>query len=102
MYDKIVQIIITQAEELNEELENKIPVELGPATPLFDGNEGILNSIALVTLIVALEQSVEDEFETPIILANEKAMSQKNSPFMTIGSLAEYIVILLKEENANG
>ncbi|KPA18707.1 acyl carrier protein [Candidatus Magnetomorum sp. HK-1] len=102
MYDKIVQLIVTQAEELNEELENKIPVELGSATPLFDGNEGILNSIALVTLIVALEQSVEDEFEIPIILANEKAMSQKNSPFLTIGSLAKYIAILLKEENSNG
>ncbi|MBF0450077.1 MAG: acyl carrier protein [Candidatus Magnetomorum sp.] len=102
MYEKIVNLIIMQAEELNETLENKIPAELGASASLFDGKDGILDSIALVTLIVAVEQSVEDEFETSIILANEKAMSLKNSPFKTIGSLAEYIVILLNEENTNG
>jgi acyl carrier protein len=101
MHDKIQKLIIAQIEEINEQLEFKVPIELGIDAPLFGGNNGILNSISLVTLIVAVEQSIEDEFETAIILADEKAMSQKNSPFLTICSLVDYIVHLLNEDNDN-
>jgi acyl carrier protein len=101
MYNKILNLIIAQAEELNEQLEINIPLELGADAPLFGGNTGILSSISLVTLIVAVEQSIEDEFETSLILADEKAMSQKNSPFLTIASLTNYIAMLLNEEDAN-
>jgi len=99
MQEKIQKIIFAQVEEINEQLEFKVPVELGTDAPLFGGNKGVLNSISLVTLIVAIEQAIEDEFDTALILADEKAMSQKNSPFLTIGSLADYIVLLLNEEN---
>jgi len=101
MHEKILKLIIAQVEELNEQLDFKVPVELEADAPLFGGDKGILNSISLVTLIVAIEQSIEDEFETSLVLADEKAMSQKNSPFLTIGSLADYIVLLLNEEDVN-
>lgn len=101
MHDKIVNLIINEAEELNEQIKNRIPVELGTEAPLFGGSGGALNSIGLVTLIVAIEQAVEDEFETPVVLADERAMSMRNSPFRTIGSLADYIGALLKD-NGNG
>ena len=101
MHDKIVEIIVAEAEELNEDREDRIPVESGIDTPLFGGDGGVLNSMGLITLIVAVEQSVEDEFDTALVLANEKAMSMKNSPFQTIGTLADYIVSVLKE-NGNG
>ncbi len=96
MYDKVVSIIVAEAVELNEHREDRIPVEAGINTPLFGGDDGVLNSIGLVTLVVAVEQAVEDEFNTALILANEKAMSMQNSPFQTIGTLADYIVSLLK------
>jgi len=101
MHEKILNLIIAQAEELNEQLEIIIPVELGADAPLFGGKTGVLSSISLVTLIVAVEQSIEDEFETSLILADEKAMSQKNSPFLTIGSLTNYIIMLLNEDAPN-
>ncbi|MDM8549328.1 hypothetical protein QUF72_04585 [Desulfobacterales bacterium HSG2] len=101
MQDKIVDLIVAEATELNEEIKNPIPVAAGVNAPLFGGDDGVLTSIGLVTLIVAVEQAVEDAFETPVILANEKAMSMKNSPFRTIGSLADYIIALLKD-NGNG
>ena len=101
MYDKIVTLIVAEANELNEQMVNKIPVTLGVNAPLY-GSEGTLDSVGLVTLIVAVEQAVEDEFDATITLADEKAMSQKNSPFRTIGTLADYIVSLLKEgDNGN-
>lgn len=97
MYERIIDIVIQQAKELNEELANKIPLEQGADAPLF-GKDGVLDSIALVTLIVAVEQAVEDEFDTALTIADEKAMSQKISPFRTVGSLAEYIQKLVKGE----
>lgn len=62
------------------------------------GNDGKLDSLGLVNLIVSIEEKVEDELGIPIILADERAMSQKQSPFRTVGSLTDYIVMLLEEK----
>jgi len=48
-------------------------------------------------LIVAIEQNIEDEFDVSITIADVRAMSQKHSPFRTIGTVADYINMLLKE-----
>lgn len=97
MYERILDIIIAQAKELNEQLTNKIPLEQGAEVPLF-GKAGVLDSVGLVTLIVAIEQAVEDEFDAMLTIADEKAMSQKTSPFQTVGTLSHYVQKLIKEE----
>ena len=66
-------------------------------TRLFGGNSK-LDSLGLVNLIVAVEQNIEDEFDITITLADERSMSQKHSPFRTVGSLVDYIEMLLKEK----
>jgi acyl carrier protein len=58
-------------------------------TPLF-GREGILDSLALVSLVVAVEQAIEDEVGVSVSLADAKALSQRHSPYRTIGTLADY------------
>ena len=45
--------------------------------------------------IFKFEELISDEFDVDIIIADEKAMSQKRSPFSTIGSLTNYIDMLL-------
>ena len=74
--------------------------EINHETILF-GAGGMLDSMDLVNLIVAIEQSVTDEFSTDITIADARAMSQKSSPFRTIESLATYIEMLVKEQQAN-
>lgn len=96
MYNKIVEIVIEQAQEVNKTLQNKINLEKQEKAPLF-GEIGVLDSIALVTMIVAIEQALEDEFDVPIVLADERAMSQKNSPYQSIETLANYANTLLRE-----
>ena len=64
------------------------------------GDNSPLVSLALVSLIVAVEQCMEDEFGSTITLADERAMSMVNSPFRSVGSLADYIEELL-DENLN-
>ena len=90
--DKIFYIIIRNLKDLQDS-----KVNLNEATALL-GAEGILDSMGLVSLIVAVEQDVEDEFGKEITIADAKAMSQKNSPFRTVGSLVDYIENLLNEE----
>ena len=90
MREKIVKILIDVAVDLNEQLSNKIEVGKGEEAPLF-GNNGVLDSLSLVNMIVQVENAIEDNFDVPIVLAEEKAMSDVEGPFATIGNLADYI-----------
>ena len=92
----IVRSILDIADEFNENLEYKIAVEKGEAAPLF-GREGVLDSLGLVSFVMAVEQALEDEIGITLTLADEKAMSQRRSPFRTIGTLAEYAARLMRE-----
>jgi len=62
------------------------------------GENTLFDSLEFVNLIVSVEQIIEEDYNMSITLADERAMSQKHSPFKTIGSLADYIEMLLKEE----
>jgi acyl carrier protein len=61
------------------------------------GKNSNIDSITLVSLIVTIEESLEDNLNVSVTLADEKALSQKNSPFLTIETLHNYITLLIKE-----
>ena len=88
----IITMIINEASSIID-LEND---EINFDTTIY-GNDSRLDSLGLVNLIVAVEQNIEDDFDVNITIADERAMSQKRSPFRTIGILADYIDRLLKE-----
>ena len=92
MKEKIQNIIIYEINELFDE-----PRDLTIDSQLF-GAGGLLDSMGLVSMIVAVEQDIEDEFDVSITIADAKAMSQKHSPFATIGSLADYVQGLIEAE----
>jgi len=96
--NKLTQAIFDAIDEINEQ----IPKEQQRLTKSVDtvlfGESGKLDSLGLVNLIVATEQKLEELFEISITLADEKAMSQKNSPFRTVGTLTEYISKLMEEK----
>lgn len=96
MKNKIKNIIFKTIGELNETLKNKIPLDKGLDIPIF-GGKGYLDSLGLVNLLVSIEQNIEDEFDINLTIADERAMSQRNSPFRTIGTLVKYIELLLSE-----
>lgn len=97
MNEKITKLILDVIEEQNPSRDVPVDISAGEATNLY-GRDGVLNSLALVRLIVALESRVEDEFGVQVILADEKAMSQKRSPFATVGALSEYILKLITDD----
>lgn len=67
------------------------PLEIGESTPLV-GPGSVLDSMALVTLVLDVEQRLEEQAGVSVTLMNEQALSRRHSPFRTIGSLADYIV----------
>lgn len=93
MSDKIKNIVIDEVKAVLDVETKDINVE----TKLF-GIGGILDSMSLVSMIVAVEQDIEDEFDVQITIADARAMSQKNSPFRTIGTLIEYINEVMGKE----
>ena len=92
----IENLIITSVKEINEQLPQEQQLGQSTKTVLL-GKDGKLDSLGLVTLLVIIEQNIEDEFDVSITIADERAMSQKRSPFRTIGTLADYIDMLLRE-----
>lgn len=93
---KVEAVIANVIEEFNETLQLKISSEDGQDAPLY-GSEGALDSLGLVSFIIAVEQAIEDELGITVVLADEKAMSQKNSPFRSVGSLVDYVTQLISE-----
>ena len=73
------------------------PLAKSPDTALFGGRSD-LDSLGLINFVVAAEQAIERDFGTPIMLADDRALSQEPSPFRSIGALADYIEALLAEK----
>jgi acyl carrier protein len=92
-------VVIRAIRTVFEQTGEPAPQNLTSDTVLV-GPDAVIDSLGVVSLIVEVEQIVEGEFATSIILANEKAMSAKNSPFRTVGVLAEHIVATVLETKA--
>ncbi len=57
---------------------------------LYGGDNGV-DSLSLVRLIAAIERASEVRFGRRIVLADEKAMSARNSPFRSAATLARLL-----------
>ena len=99
MREKAFALVKDAIVELNEVLEYDSLRDVSDDTPVFGGEEGI-DSLSLVTLVTDLEQRSEAAFGRRLRLADPKAMSARNSPYRTAGSLADFIVERLGEHDA--
>lgn len=99
-HDTLEQILASLRDiiqENNEESEIDLN-DLNESTQLI-GKNAILDSLTLVSLIVDVEQKINDQYNLTITVADERAMSQEKSPFRTIGTLADYVNMLVKEQS---
>ena len=60
------------------------------------GPGGNLDSLALVSLIIGVEEKIEEEFEITVTITDDLVMSGELSPFRTVGSLVEHIAGLIE------
>lgn len=96
MKEDLVRVIVQHLQELGEEQQLEMPSALDADTPLF-GQNGLLDSMSLVSLVVGLERGIEEKFGVTVSLADARAMSQRHSPFRTVGTMAEYAAALIAE-----
>ena len=94
--ENVLELVKEKVKEIGEEKNNKALINCNEHTSLYSP-KGYLDSLTLVFLISEIEEEIENRYKTIITLADEKAMSQKISPFRSVNSLVNYIFKLLKE-----
>lgn len=97
MQDQVFKIIAAAIEELNEELDYDELNDVTPETPIFGGDSGI-DSLSLVRLVVDVEGRVSDAFDAEVTLADEKAMSSRNSPYRNVGTFTDFVLACLGDQ----
>lgn len=99
----VIKIVVSSYCEILSEQGKQDISESGDidTSTILIGQGSLLDSLSLVRVIINVEQRLNDDFGVTISIADERAMSQKNSPFRTIGTLAQYISKLLEEVKDN-
>jgi hypothetical protein len=95
--EEIIQVVLDTFKRVMIDSEKSLESEPDGKTALM-GPDSPFDSVDLVTFIVTLEQTLEDDWAVSIILADDRAMSQSVSPFRNINSICDYIEILSKEK----
>ncbi len=92
-------IIYPVVEEVKAGLTNPEKFKAIPETKLI-GDGAVIDSLGLVSLLVAVEEKAEKVTGKSIRLLSERAMSRKNSPFLTLSSLAAWVEELIKGDES--
>jgi acyl carrier protein len=98
--ENILAAIYRAVDWINDELPADRQLIKEPETRLL-GPQSVLNSMDLVSLIIAVEREIEEAFGVALTLADERALSMKASPFRSIQSVADYIALLIRD-GSNG
>lgn len=87
---QIQNIILNLLKEYGEELNNEALKNPNLETKIY-GTGGNLDSLGLVNFVADLEELLSENLEKEIVLADEKTMSAKNSPFKDVATLSRFI-----------
>ena len=88
-----VDIVTRSLRELIEQLGDTPP-------EITEDTDAVVDSLGVVSLVVEIEQRLEGEYDLAVTLASEKAMSQRSSPFRTVGVLVDYVCEVATAEAA--
>ena len=95
---RILDIVLRTLESANLARTPEQQLEVSPTAPLF-GAPGRLDSLGLVALLIDVEEAFAAEGH-PVTLSDERAVSQRRSPFRDVPSLVHYIHRLLNHRDA--
>lgn len=97
--ERVLQAVYNAVDEYNGMCPDDMQLAKSLDTGVV-GGDGNLDSVGIVSLIVAVEGAVEDEFGATIALADENAASPEKTPFKTIATLVDHVTRLLETEGA--
>ncbi len=94
---EIQEIVLKTLRSTGEELEIQNLINANETTKIYSATDG-LDSLGLVNFISDLEMMLGEELGVDVLLADERAMSAKNSPFRDVKTLVDYIKMLIDEQ----
>lgn len=94
MREDVLHLMYAAIDDVNAQALTDTSIEKSITTPLLGGDAAI-DSLTFVNLIVALEEQIQSAFGRSIVLVDEDSMGLREQPFRTVGSLAEYVEMLL-------
>ena len=94
--EAVASLIFEALAEHFEQSNSDDPVPTERDAVLY-GADAVLDSLGLVNVVVAVEEKLLDVYDRDIWLTDERALTQPESPFRTVDSLTQYIVLLLEE-----
>jgi D-alanine--poly(phosphoribitol) ligase subunit 2 len=97
--DDVVRAIYDAVGRINELREPGRRLAASEETSLYGGGGGI-DSLTLVSLIMDVEEAVNDHTGGQLVLADERAMAQRRNPFRDVRSFADYVMDRLREEES--
>jgi acyl carrier protein len=92
--EAVQNLIFQVLDELNRSSPASAQVAKSPGTILL-GPDASLDSLGFVNLLVLLEQKVESDLGAQVTLMDDQALSEANSPFRTVASLAQRVGTLV-------
>ncbi|MEI6437398.1 MAG: acyl carrier protein [Candidatus Omnitrophota bacterium] len=88
--DQITVAIKAAISDINETLPRDRKISADENAPLY-GPAGVIDSLTLTLLIVAVEQKVEQQLHRSVSLVDVSLVSGSDNSFQTIASLADHI-----------
>ena len=91
----VENIVMSCVKNVGKDQKNKELMFPKLTTKLFGNN---LDSMGIVFLVTEIEQAISETLNFNIVLADERAMSQKTSPFRNVKTLIKYTEKLVSEQ----
>jgi hypothetical protein len=88
--EAVLKALLEAVDAVNAQLPRARRLARSPETALL-GDTSTLDSLGLVSLIVAAEEKVEEAFGVSLTLVDEAARPAEESPFLTLATLAEHL-----------
>lgn len=93
---KTIELIYEAIDELNLDLDLENQIIKNPSTPIL-GSESTIDSILLINFIYLLEEKINQKTGKTISISDDRAMSMKESPYLTLNTLSNYVDLLINE-----
>jgi acyl carrier protein len=93
--EQALEVVLQAMHATNQARDAASQLVVSADAPIF-GPDSSLDSLGLVGLLLDVEEGLQ-AIGCDVVLSDERAVSQKRSPFRSVPSLVEYISTLARE-----
>jgi acyl carrier protein len=87
----VLAVVLGAAADAVDQDSSVPDAELSESTILI-GDHAVVDSLGLVQIVTDVEEAVSERYGREIDLTDERALSQKQSPFRSVGALVDHVM----------